>query len=514
MGKQLCAALRALALMAGVILLSATASAQDRTGPALVTSGAREILQLRHPPTTSDAWVFPLKITTTRSGTPESSNIVITVSDENYTSFETQRGLSIIDHQLKRVFTYHKDSKSFTNGSISEAAMFAVWEWQNRARIVQMNAVLMKSDSLDPSKMPMLSDLFWVSHDLGLKLPNAPDDSARVTGDEESLRLYHKDDEIAVLALGEQGVPEPVLKRVWGVLQRVRPVHPSLAAQAIAHGGSPQNLRTKLFLGEKPYFVELTFDNPTRASRGYPLPEDAALRSPRPGGAGAEMIAIALKASAGEFAPGQPGADYWITKFRSTLAKDKSLETFLTFYAYGLFTADFRAAECGERKTTNNTELCSLVQQALARSQGRPRIRAFFEALQPADEKAKIAAIGELEDFREEAGEMAPLISLFIANHIEDLTKVITRTSGEDGRPNRDDAATLYLEALREYPFIRSVYGDIAEYYINFFVPDQALFYADIGRSLPLGTAILENGNLARLTRIEQSTRTDFPLFY
>ena len=516
MGNKRLLPVFALCVTAGSLLLSGLALAQTQTGPALVTSTASEILQIRDSAPSSDTWVVSFTVSSTRSEAAPPLAVKLTLSDDGYTAFETKHELQIIDHKLSRLFRYHNASHSFRNGSISEAPAFAVWEWQSRARLAQMVQVMFKDDPETLKQNLLLHDLFWVSHDLGVKLPSAPDDGARLEESQEALKLFRKDEEVAFVAFSDQSLPKDVLQRFWGTIQRIRPLHPLLAARSIAEGRLPTQINTKSHNVAKPYVYELNFETASKESGSFPLPADAELRQPAAaevGAAAAEMFEIGQQAMAGSFAPGTPDDAYWIARFKDTLAGDKLLETFLTYFAFALFTSDNRWFEC-DQQNFGNQNLCRLWLQAGARMRGQQQIGRFVQLQRPPSREAKLIAIRELERFKNDAGRMAPLVSLFIANHIEDVTQTITKASDIEGHPDRNDAAQLYLEALREFPFIRSIYGDIAEYYINFFATDRAYFFADVGRNLPLETRPRTGGNLETFTRTEQRMRVDFPIFY
>ncbi len=513
MGKQLCAALCALTVTVGCIMLSTTATAQSQTGPALVRSTASEILLLRQSPDKSDAWVFPLKISTSHNAGEEPAEIIITVSDGNYTTYETGTGLSILDHELRRVFNFHKESKSFRNGSISEAAAFAVWEWQSRARLAEVNRAMFKDKPETLEKMPMLNDIFWISHDLGLALPNAPEDGARITREGNTLQLSRENEEVATLTFSQQTVPKDVLQRVWGVIQRLRPVHPTLTSNAISHGKVPKRLRSKLYRGEEPYFIELTFEEASRTQVVYPLPAEASLVTPQAGDTGTAMMAIASRAMTGDFLSGTSEDSFWIDRFEMALGKKNLLQSFLTFYGFSLFTGDNRWSQCDQHNHMGNKRLCNLVREAIALVWQNESVGRFVGAVGAQDHKTRVAAIKFLENVREDGGEMEPLIALFIANHIEVVTRTITKSS-DPAYPDRAEAEPLFLEALRAFPHMPSIYGDIATYYMNSFRADRAYFFADIGRNLPLAMAAPNQVNLFAFTQAERTLRQDFPLFF
>lgn len=476
----------------------------------LVAATAQEVATLRPASAKTPAWRFKFSETFEQNGSAPDSALTITLSKGDFAVVEQSSAPEftvLIDYRLGRVFYLDSASGTFSSASISARPYFLIYEWEHRLRMAEMfEAIGGKTGS------PTLKSDFWRSHELGIRSPRRPAPDIAIRTENDELLLDHNDETMISMIAGGESLPPEILSRLWGVLLRSHPIHPAFVERAVADGLVPARLsfaRHRTVQLEK---VELRLRSSSALDYAYPLtPKFTAVApsvefNPR----AAWLVAVAWEAARGNFAPGQPDTGYW--RDRLLEAQDGSdLESALVYFALRLF-AGSQDPGCDGAAELDPDVLCPLVKALLDRAKKGEDLGLFFALVGTIDKKGRQAAVATLPSYRDRAGRMAPLVDLFIANQISELTRVVTR--GVEGLPDRDEAVELYLSALKTYPFIKQIYGDIADYYFTYFDMPLGFYFTDVGRSLPVAGKVATGSNLERTAAIERKLKQDYPRYY
>ena len=480
----------------------------SNAGFALVAATAKEVLAARDSTGPATAWQFRFAVRSEPAAKRHSGDLTITLSEADYAIIERGGRSEVIDYALARVFYIDSAAGTFQSTSLSTAPYFRAAEWASRGRI----AKIVESTG-GSTKVLAITSEFWRSHNIGLQPPRREAASPTIRRDGGALVLVHESEEAARLEPAEITPPGWAAARFWNVMRRVYALHPDFIARAEAEQVFPARLIVVQRLRAEPQSTDLRLISQGRVDQSYPLTADLTRVAPstehNPRAAG--LVATAWKAAKGRFEGEQPDTAYWTERLEQAERDGRTLEPLLVVLAMGLYTGT-QSPGCDGTAELSANALCAAVRAASDRTRYGAAVNRFMALVGAKDKATKQRAIKELPSYRADAGAMAPLIDLFIANHISDLTRWIT--SGGPGRPNRDEAVDLYLSALQAFPFTKQIYGDIADYYFRSFDMRMGFYFADVGRSLPVPTAAPAGSNLDTVSGIEGKLRADFPEYF
>jgi len=480
----------------------------DVTPPVAATADA--ILALRDAPATAPAW----KIVFAGSGqnAKRGNDLTVILSSADFGVVEQAAlpgSTALIDYRLGRVFYLEPSSSTFWSTSIATEPYFRIHEWEHRLSLMKLvESAGGKADT------PALTSDFWRSHELGIRNPRRPAPAVIVEESVGGLSLVQDGQEVISLTASRDDLPPTIAAQLWQVLLRVHPIHPDFVQKATEKGLVPARISfLRPVPAAAPQRVDLRLRSIEKIDYGYPLTADFTPEAPpvQYNPRAAWLVAVAWNAAQGDFPLGEPDTGYWRAHFENALRRGSELELFLTYTALGLYTGS-QEPGCDGAAALDPAVLCPYVRQATDRNRYSRDFGARVALIGASDRQSQLEAVALLPAYREEAGDMAPLIDLFVANHISALTKVVTR--GSTGLPDRDEAVDYYLSALKTFPFIRQIYGDIATYYFEYFDMHMGFFFADVGRSLPVPGQVRPGSNLANVGNIEHTLRADFPAYF
>ncbi|WP_299618211.1 hypothetical protein [Pelagibius sp.] len=477
-------------------------------GFALVAATAKEVVAARGSAGSATAWQFRFAVRSEPQTKQHDGDLTITLSEADYAVIEGGGHREVIDYALARVFHIDSAAGTFQSTSLSTAPYFRAAEWASRSRI----AKIVESTGGSNKALAITSE-FWRTHNIGLQPPRRDATPPTVRRNRGALVLVHESEEAARLEPAEMALPAWAAARFWDVMRRAYALHPDFIARAEAEQVFPARLVVVQRLLAAPQSTDLRLMTQSRVDQSYPVTADLRLVEPstehNPRAAG--LVATAWNAANGRFEGEQPDTAYWTERLEQAERDGRKLEPLLVVLAMGLYTGTQSPGCDGAADLSANT-LCASVRAASDKTRYGADVSRFMALVGAKDRATQQRAINELPSYRADAGAMAPLIDLFIANHISDLTRVITR--GGPGYPNRDEAVDLYLSALQAFPFTKQIYGDIADYYFRSFDMRMGFYFADVGRSLPVPTAAPAGSNLDTVSGIEGKLRADFPEYF
>ena len=474
----------------------------------LVAATAQEVLDARTSAGIAPAWRFQFNVLRQPATATPEEPLTLILSKAGYAVVIQDGKSMVIDYALERSFDLDSAERRFSSSSLSTVPYFLAAEWDSRARLSRF----IEDVGGDGAPLTMTNS-FWRSHDLGLRVPRQEPAELNFSEDGDELKLIYGDEEVIALAPGQEDLPPTVASRLWDVLQIVHPVHPDFVKRAKAD---------KLVPGQLSYIkgspgasrqVMLELVSQSQVEQHYPLTPGYSVMMPSTAHnpKAADLVAIAWDAAKGSFAPGKPDTSYWVRRLEEAEKDSRTLEALLTAVAMSMYTGT-QSPGCDGAADLDPRALCALVRSASDKNRFEIEVAAFMALVGAQDKATKLKAIELLPSYRQEAGTMSPLIDLFIANHISDLTRTVT--SGGPGLPDRHEAVAPYSAALKAFPFIRMIYGDIADYYFRYFDMAMGFYFADVGRSLPVPSAVPAGSNLDSVSTIEKKLRADFPTYF
>ena len=500
-----------LGVLLTVLALCAPSQASEvdpAAGPALVAASAERIAELRPAAETTPAWRFDFALSGSGDNPSEKEvPLSIVVTEAGYALVQTLGTTEIYDYRVGRHFSLDTDGKSFRNSSLYAMPYFRVYEWVHRKRTSAIMAKLV-TEPLPPS---MISD-FWRSQDLGIRPPQEAPSGIAITRDGGRLNVAQDGVEaIAMTALADP-LPDGVAARLWDALTQVQPLHPDFVAHARAEKLAPARLAIRHLGQPKDRTVVVNLLSHAAVEQRYPLDAGFTALPPHPSPPGnpqaAELVTVAWQAAQGDFAGKQPDTAFWQGLLIRARDSGGWLQPFLAFAALRNFTGSADPG-CDGAAGLDAATLCPLVRQLADLKRFEAEAVPVLQMVGATDQAGRLAAVEKLPGYRDAAGELAPILDLFIANQIEGLTRTVTRSGGNF--PDRHDAISLYASALKSFPFIRQTYGDLSFYYFYYFDMELGFVFADAGRALPVQGGMLKGSNLEAVGRIEQRLRKEFP---
>lgn len=479
----------------------------SEAGYALVAADADTILKKAGRAQSTEAWHFHFEA---RSNPPSEHNdggMTLTITLDDYAVIEQADSIEIIDYALGRVFYPDPSVGTFQSTSLSTSPYFRAVEWTHRGRMASLLA-----NTGGGLKAPSISVEFWRSQNLSLRPSGAQSPPVDIIRSDERLTMKYEGQDVASAEAANIGVPAAIAARFWDVLMRYRALHPTFLQRAKEAGIIPARLVYTQRLTSEPQSTELRLTSHSRGEQSYPLTRDMSVVRPSTAGNpnAAGLVAVAWDAAQGRFASGEPDTAFWVERFKEAELSDDVFQIFLTNYALYLYTGS-NSLGCDGTANLDPAALCDFVKAAADRLKGDPEALQLLSLIGASDELTKRKAVIVFEVLRGRAGGMAPLLDVLAANHINDLTRTVTRGKG---RLDRNDAIPLYLSGLKAFPFMRQFYGDIADYYFKYFDMQMGFYFADVGRSLPVPGPILPGYNLIKTGETEQKLRRDFPSYY